>query len=56
MRERRRRVPSRRSQAMVEVVILVAVVGLGIAWVTWKLPAAISEHYKENQKVLASPL
>ncbi len=45
-----------RGQASVEVVIIAAVVGLGIAWVTWALPKAISSHFKQNQQVLASPL
>lgn len=45
-----------RGQAIVEVVVVTLVVGLAIAWVSWALPRAISSHYSENQKVLASPL
>jgi len=40
----------------VEVVLLVAVVALAVAFVTGVLPKAIKKHYAENRDVLASPL
>jgi hypothetical protein len=45
-----------RGQAMTETIILVALVGLSLAWLTWALPTALSNHYRNNRDVLAAPL
>jgi len=52
----RRLLKDERGQGMVEVVILAAIVGLGLAWVTMELPNAIGRHYQQNIRVLASPM
>ena len=46
----------RRGQNMVEVVILVGLVALGVAWLTDRLPKAIQAYHQSNQQVVASPL
>ena len=46
----------RRGQNMVEVVILVGLVALGVAWLTDRLPKAIKAYHQSNQQVIASPL
>ena len=46
----------RRGQAMTETIILIALCGLALAFLVTALPQALSSHYVENQKVLASPL
>lgn len=53
MRMRRRR--KRAGQSMTELIILVAFVGLSLAWLVTALPEALSSHYKENAKFLAGP-
>ena len=52
----RRRRDRRRGQAMTETIILVALCGLVLTFIVTALPRALSTHYVENQKVLASPL
>lgn len=51
--ERKRR--RRAGQSMTEMIILVAFVGLSLAWLVTAMPNAISSHYKENAKFLAGP-
>ncbi|RMG10447.1 MAG: hypothetical protein D6731_17430 [Planctomycetota bacterium] len=46
----------RRGQATVELIIVVGLVVLALAWLTAALPRALSHHYAENQKILVSPL
>lgn len=43
-------------QAMVEMIILVALVGLTLAWATMGLPEAITRQYEMARNILASPL
>jgi Flp pilus assembly pilin Flp len=43
-------------QASVEVILLAALVALALVWIVVEFPAAITKHYQENQKILASPL
>ena len=45
-----------RGQQMVEVILLVGLVCLAIAWVTWKTQEAIQKSYDNQQKIIASPL
>ncbi|MGE0706461.1 MAG: hypothetical protein AB7N76_15420 [Planctomycetota bacterium] len=52
-KQRRRR---RRGQSMVETILLVGIVGLGVAWLTMALPDAIRTFYVNNLNVIASPL
>lgn len=40
---------------MTEVIILFALVCVALMWMVTVFPAAITHHYKENVKVLASP-
>ncbi len=37
------------------MIILVALVGLVLAWTVTRFPAAITSHYQGNVQVLASP-
>jgi Tfp pilus assembly protein FimT len=54
-RGRSKRAGRNAGQSMTELIILVAIVALSLAWIVTALPAAISSHYKENAKFLAGP-
>ena len=45
-----------RGQQFVEVIILIGLVCLAIAWVTVETQAAIKNSYVKQQKIIASPL
>ena len=41
---------------MVEAAILIALVGLAVAWAATRLPEAMKNHYDHTVRVVASPL
>ena len=41
---------------MTEMIILVVLVVLAVAWLTTVLPNAIEAHFAHNQQIIASPL
>ncbi len=43
-------------QGFVEVVVLAVLVAISLAWIVGVFPEAIKTHYRENTKILASPL
>ena len=45
-----------RRQSMTETIILIGIVGIGVAWVARVFPAAIKTYYANQQSIVASPL
>ena len=53
---RRRKLSFLRRQSMTETIILIGIVGLGVAWVARVFPAALTKYFVTQQAIVASPL